>query len=103
MSAICLLGAGRAYAQCTTLGQTPATAFPVCGGTVFHQDSVPVCTNGGIPTHCNDGDPYADTNPYWYKFTCFVSGTLGLLITPNNSGDDYDSGDIRCNGRPAPV
>ncbi|RYG04210.1 MAG: T9SS type B sorting domain-containing protein, partial [Chitinophagaceae bacterium] len=27
---------------------------------------------------------------YWYKFTCFESGTLGFLITPENLNDDYD-------------
>ena len=30
---------------CTTLGQTPATAFPVCGTTTFTQTTVPLCTN----------------------------------------------------------
>ncbi|HEY4334558.1 MAG TPA: gliding motility-associated C-terminal domain-containing protein, partial [Puia sp.] len=29
-------------------------------------------------------------NPYWYKFTCFVAGTLGLTIQPNDLSDDYD-------------
>jgi gliding motility-associated-like protein len=75
---------------CTTLGQTPATAFPVCGIDVFHQTSVPTCTNGVIPVGCTDGISYADLNPYWYEFTCYVTGTLGLLITPENRDDDYD-------------
>ncbi|MCW3117287.1 MAG: domain containing protein [Chitinophagaceae bacterium] len=76
---------------CTTLGQTPATAFPVCGTNVFTQTSVPPCVNHVIPTNCtNDGNIYQDLNPYWYKFTCFQSGTLGFQINPNNSGDDYD-------------
>jgi len=76
---------------CTNLGQTPATAFPVCGTDVFTQTSVPPCGNNLIPTLCgNDGLAYGDLNPYWYKFTCFKSGTLGFLIDPNNDGDDYD-------------
>jgi len=77
---------------CTTLGQTPATAFPVCGTDVFAQSSVPACTNHTIPTFCKaeDGLEYEDKNPYWYKFTCFQSGTLGFLIQPNNASDDYD-------------
>ncbi|MBS1933881.1 MAG: gliding motility-associated C-terminal domain-containing protein, partial [Bacteroidetes bacterium] len=29
-------------------------------------------------------------NPYWYQFTCYQTGTLGFLITPNQLGDDYD-------------
>jgi gliding motility-associated-like protein len=77
--------------SCTNLGQTPATAFPVCGTSVFNQSSVPPCSNGIIPTNCpNDGNVYQDLNPYWYKFTCFSSGTLGFLIKPNNANDDYD-------------
>jgi gliding motility-associated-like protein len=79
------------HAQCTTLGQTPATAFPVCGSSTFTQTSVPLCTNGNIPVTCtNISGGYADVNPYWYKFTCYTSGTLGLTITPKNLNDDYD-------------
>jgi gliding motility-associated-like protein len=75
---------------CTTLGQTPATAFPVCGSNTFTQNSVALCNDGSVtvPTPCGSG--YTAINPYWYKFTCFSSGTLGLLISPNNAGDDYD-------------
>ncbi|MES1226058.1 MAG: PKD domain-containing protein, partial [Bacteroidota bacterium] len=89
---ICLLAFQKAKSQaCGNLGQNPATAFPVCGTDVFSQTSVPPCANAGIPTFCgNDGLGYADLNPYWYKFTCFQSGTLGFLISPNNQGDDYD-------------
>jgi len=77
--------------QCSNLGQTPATAFPVCGTDIFTQTSVPPCVNHIIQTNCpNDGNVYRDLNPYWYKFTCFQSGTLGLQIKPNNLGDDYD-------------
>ncbi|GGA87194.1 T9SS type B sorting domain-containing protein [Puia dinghuensis] len=75
---------------CTTVGQTPATAFPVCGTNVFTQNSVPVCLNGDVPSPTCSGGGYQAINPYWYKFTCFTAGTLGLLIKPNNSGDDYD-------------
>src|SRR5216684_6454554 len=86
-----LLRETPAYAQCTTLGQTPATAFPVCGSSTFTQKSVPVCTNGNLPTSCTDAfGGYPDANPYWYKFTCYTSGTLGLTITPKDLNDDYD-------------
>jgi len=83
----------RAAAQCTTLGQTPETAFPVCGSSVFTQTNVPICTNNIIyvPGCTGNGANYADTNPFWYKFTCFQSGTLGFSITPAvQGGDDYD-------------
>ena len=80
----------KPWAQCTTLGQTPQTAFPVCGTNAFVQNTVPICVNGNISTFCKDNAGYQDVNPYWYKFTCFKSGSLGFLVTPNNLDDDYD-------------
>ncbi len=75
---------------CTTLGQNPSSAFPVCGSTAFSQTTVPPCVthNLNVPG-CGTGG-YSDKNPFWYRFTCFTSGTLGFLITPNDLGDDYD-------------
>ncbi len=76
---------------CSNLGQNPGTAFPVCGSSVFSQTTVAICGDREIPTPCTDpGIAYQDKNPYWYKFTCFTSGTLGFVITPNNLQDDYD-------------
>lgn len=76
---------------CTTIGQTPVTAFPVCGTSVFTQTSVPQCSGTVMPTPCTgDRVTYKDVNPYWYKFTCYSTGTLGFQITPKNLGDDYD-------------
>lgn len=78
----------NAQNACTVLGQTPATAFPVCGTKDFHQETVPKCFNGNVSTtSCGS---YPDANPFWYKFTCYESGTLGFVITPNNLNDDYD-------------
>lgn len=90
---ICLtILAAKGWSQaCTTLGQNPFSAFPVCGSTNFEQTTVPQCTSGVIPTSCaTNGIPYTDKNPYWYKFTCYTAGTLALLITPKNLRDDYD-------------
>ncbi|HEY4147743.1 MAG TPA: PKD domain-containing protein, partial [Chitinophagaceae bacterium] len=87
------LAAQPSVSPCDSLGQRPSTAFPVCGSDTFVQKSVPPCFNNIIPIvpPCpNDGNVYRDLNPYWYKFTCFTAGTLGLVISPNNSGDDYD-------------
>lgn len=76
---------------CTTLGQNPFSAFPVCATTSFDQKTVPECGNTAVPTFCpNDGNIYLDKNPYWYKFTCFTEGTLAIRIVPNNLADDYD-------------
>lgn len=74
---------------CTNPGQTPATAFPVCGTSTFVQNNVPICGVKIVPG-CSDGLGYQDKNPYWYKFTCYAAGTLGFEITPNNLADDYD-------------
>ncbi len=77
--------------ECTTPGQSPATAFPVCGTNVFSQDNVPLCSSHNLfVPGCQDGANYANKNPFFYKFTCFEAGTLGFVITPNDLGDDYD-------------
>ena len=80
------------YSQCNTLGQTPSTAFPVCGTTSFKQDSVPICTNNNlyVPGCDKDGTTYTDKNPFWYKFTCYQTGTFAFLIKPIDPADDYD-------------
>jgi len=76
---------------CNQLGQTPASAFPVCGTTSFSQTTVPICLNGIVPVPCPATNvTFYDRNPYWYKFTCFTSGTLGFFITPLTLSDDYD-------------
>ena len=41
---------------CTSLGQTPATAFPVCGTASFVQNTVPLCSgNAMIVPGCSGG------------------------------------------------
>lgn len=83
----------EAFSQCTTLGQTPATAFPVCGTSVFKQTTVPTCTTNSLFVPGCTGTSnalYANKNPFWYKFTCYESGSLGFVITPNDPADDYD-------------
>ena len=78
--------------NCTNLGQTPGTAFPVCGTTVFHQTTVPLCStnNIAVPGCGGDGAAYQNKNPYYYRFTCYVAGTLGFLIHPLAANEDYD-------------
>jgi gliding motility-associated-like protein len=87
-------GGNRLFAQpCTTLGQTPSTAFPVCGTTVFQQSTVPLCATNDlfVPGCSGSGNAnYQNKNPFFYKFTCFVSGTLGFLIRPLAANEDYD-------------
>lgn len=78
----------ESFGQCTTRGQTPASAFPVCGDRVFVQNTVPLCSNGFITT--GSCGAYDCINPFFYSFTCYKTGTLDFLITPNDLGDDYD-------------
>ena len=81
---------GQMQAQvCTTLGQNPSTAFPVCGTNIFTQATVPYCGGKSIPGPCSM-DGLADLNPFWYKFTCYSAGTLAFKITPVDLNDDYD-------------
>jgi gliding motility-associated-like protein len=76
---------------CTGLGQNPSTAFPVCGATAFTQNRVPICSNGNVPAKGCTKTTFATANPYWYKFTCYTSGTLGFVITPlSTDKQDYD-------------
>jgi hypothetical protein len=90
---ILLLILGKLHAQvsnCSLLGQNPETAFPVCGTSVFQQDTVPLCGGRQVATLCIDDTLYTDKNPFWYKFTCFQSGKLVFFITPNTITEDYD-------------
>lgn len=91
IATLLLLHQQESMAQCSTLGQTPSTAFPVCGTTTFQQSQVPICTNREpLYVPCNDGAQYADKNPFYYKFTCYQTGTLGFIITPLAANEDYD-------------
>ncbi len=93
---IFLLLANILLAQpCTTLGQTPSTAFPVCGTKVFQQNTVPICATTdvfvpGCPGSSSGGASYQNKNPFYYRFTCYTAGTLGFVITPLAANEDYD-------------
>ncbi len=90
------------FAQvCSQPGMTPATAIPVCGTQVFTQNIVVSCTaqdlapNSGCPA-----TPITTDNSFWYKFTCFTSGTLGFSITPQGGSTDFDWALLDVTGRP---
>lgn len=91
LTIICLLAffSFKSIGQaCTTLGQTPGSAFPVCATDTFFQDIVPGCGGTAVPAPGCEG--LQDLNPFWYRFTCYSSGTIGFTITPTNLADDYD-------------
>ena len=74
---------------CSLPGMTPDKAIPVCGTSIFHQDLVTQCIGGYLaPNGCTD--PVTADKSFWYKFTCFQTGTLGFLIKGISNTDDYD-------------
>jgi len=76
---------------CTTAGQTPPTAYPVCGTDTIRQGIVPYCGGKKIPGTCSEnGAMVTDKNPFWYKFTCYKAGFLGFQVIPNDVNDNYD-------------
>ncbi len=86
-----LVATDEVWAQsCSTPGQNPSTAFPVCGTSVFAQASVPICGGRAVPNSGCNSNILTDKNPFWYKFTCFESGSLGFRITPLTLSEDYD-------------
>jgi gliding motility-associated-like protein len=80
----------RNYAQpCSLPGMTPDKAIPVCGTSVFHQDLITDCTGPNLAGRgCSES--VTSNKSFWYKFTCYQSGTLGFLIRGISGADDYD-------------
>lgn len=74
---------------CSLPGMTPGSAIPVCGTLPFGQPQLANCTGQNVAIR---GCTIAATSDraFWYKFTCFQSGTLGFLISGLNDTDDYD-------------
>jgi gliding motility-associated-like protein len=69
-------------------GQQPGTALPICGTGTLKQSNVPYGANGTIQ-YATCHHP-VDFSPFYYSFTCYAAGTLGLLIVPDSLLDDYD-------------
>src|SRR5204862_8018640 len=76
----------KSYSQsiCPGLGQTPGSAFPVCGTDTFKQTTVPVCGGRAILARGCDDVPLTDINLYYYQFTFFLAGILGFVINLYN-------------------
>ena len=94
-----LLSQSKLLAQaCSLPGMTPSSAIPVCGTSIFSQALVTDCTGPDIAIR---GCTIAVTSSksFWYKFTCFQSGTLGFLITGRSNTDDYDWSLLDVTGR----
>jgi gliding motility-associated-like protein len=69
-------------------GQQAATSFPICALDTFKQGVLPDAFDANIVVPgC---DLFYELNPFYYRFSCFASGTLGFVIIPNLPGDNYD-------------
>jgi len=75
---------------CSLPGMTAGNAIPVCGTSVFHQAQVVSCSGNAVAQTGCATTPVTSSNSFWYKFTCFQTGTLGFLISGILSTDDYD-------------
>ena len=74
---------------CGDPGTTSANAIPVCGTTPFVQPEVANCTGRNVATRgCNAG--VSSSRSFWYKFTCYQTGSFGFLIRGITASDDYD-------------
>ena len=79
-----------AYAQpCSLPGMTPSSAIPICGDLPFGQPSLANCTGQNVAIRGCSITATSD-RAFWYKFTCFQTGTLGFLISGSLPEDDYD-------------
>lgn len=76
--------------NCTNPGQTPVSAIYVCGTDVFTHQTEQFCGQTAIPVSCGPGFNYANRNPTYYRFACYNSGTLGLIITPLDAAADIN-------------
>ncbi|MCP9750667.1 gliding motility-associated C-terminal domain-containing protein [Ferruginibacter sp. HRS2-29] len=74
---------------CSLPGMTPSSAIPVCGTSQFKQPDLANCTGQAIAIRGCTITATSD-RAFWYKFTCFQSGTLGFVIKGLNAADDYD-------------
>lgn len=79
------------FAQsCTDIGFSPDKAFPVCGTTDFPQLQVLDCISRTVAQNGCPSSSVTAERSFWYKFTCFQSGTLGFEIRGSVALDDYD-------------
>ncbi len=74
---------------CSMPGMTPSSAIPVCGTTPFRQEQVDNCAGSPIAIRGCTISATSD-RAFWYKFTCYQTGTLGFLISGLSASDDYD-------------
>ena len=69
---------------------TPSSAIPVCGTTPFLQPEIALCSGQNVATTGCSVSVSSDRS-FWYKFTCYQTGTFGFEIRGVSPlDDDYD-------------
>lgn len=71
-------------------GQTPVSAVFVCSSETFSITTPSHCGQTTVPTPCTDGGLYQNKNPNFFRFACYVAGTLGFTIVPDDMFADYN-------------
>jgi hypothetical protein len=92
LNLLLLLAIFTASAQppCTGPGRVAASAQAVCGNLTFTDSANNCIGQGDLPNPTSGCAPVSTDNSRWYKFHCYQAGTLGFLLKPQNTGDDYD-------------
>jgi gliding motility-associated-like protein len=91
-SFLLIIAAGLAGQVCNQTGQTPSTAFPICGNGTITQANLPLCRNSNlyVPGCTDERTNYGDNNPVYYRFTCRTGGSFLFTLTPFVNTHDFD-------------
>ncbi|WP_407522263.1 gliding motility-associated C-terminal domain-containing protein [Lacibacter sp. MH-610] len=92
-SVMLLLITGYVSAQsCGRLGQTPASAYTICGNGTQSIAPSSSCFNGSffLPGCTNENTSYGDLNGVYFKFTCKTAGSLAFFIAAWKPEDDIN-------------
>lgn len=83
----------HSFAQpCTLPGMVPSSAIPVCGTSPFIQPTIALCTGPAVATTGCSPTVVESSRSFWYKFTCYQTGTFAFEISAASPSvdDDYD-------------
>ena len=77
---------------CNRFGQTPSTAYTICGNGTKSFSPSSSCFNGNffLPGCTNENTSYGDLNALYFKFTCKKAGSLAFVIAAWKPEDDIN-------------
>ncbi|MBC7934917.1 MAG: gliding motility-associated C-terminal domain-containing protein [Rhizobacter sp.] len=88
----CLSGLNAFAQPCSVPGMIPSSAIPVCGTTPFVQDTIALCSGPSVATTGCAPTVVTSSRSFWYKFTCYQTGSFAFEISAASPAvdDDYD-------------